>query len=270
MKLKKLVAICVCLVMLVMPAMPQFFGGIPVFDGASLAEALIQSSHMVKELKQLVEMYNTMKAEFDHLKFQAQYIRNMGRFRAAKTVWREMNAQDWYDKTAPWVRAVNTGVGASAAWERISRNPTRYPNLGELSQVIKDLRTDEVSTILLQDGSAINTIDLVGRIREVGPQRERALDQLEMAIESDDAAMQTEAAQLNKINALLLFLAKSQMDQNRLTANGLEMQLLRMKKERDAAVAELNQQAYAQSHGPGFQAEVFSGISDTMRNFRVR
>ena len=91
-----------------------------------------------------------------------------------------------------------------------------------------------------------------------------------MAVVSDDPAMQTEAAQLNKVNALLVFLAKAQMDQNRLAANAIEMQLLAMKKERDAAVAELNQQVYAQTHGPGFQAEVFSGISDTMRNFRVR
>ena len=48
--------------------------------------------------------------------------------------------------------------------------------------------------------------------------------------------MQTEAAQLNKANALLVFNAKQAMDQNRLLTNLAEMNLLRLKQERDAQV----------------------------------
>ena len=272
MQSKKLIAICVCLSLLLagVPAMPQIFGGIPVIDAANLAESLIQSAHMVSELQRLFQMYQQMQAQFQHMQQQAKYLRDMARYRSIATVWRQVQAQDWYNKNAPWVKAVNLGVGASKAWETMSRAPTKYPDLKGLSAAIQELRTDEVGAIQLADGTAINTIEMVGQIRMAGPSREAALAQLESDSFSADSDMQTEAAQLNKIAALLSLVVKSQLDQNRLSTNALELHLLRTKLERDAMVNALNEQTYAQSNAPGFLVDTGDGPSAGLRDFLIK
>jgi hypothetical protein len=269
MQFKKVVAIGVLTVMLASVGTAQFFGGgIPVFDSAALFEALIQSGHMTKQIGQLVQTYNKITDQYNHMKKQAEWLAGgrMNAYRAIKTVWREVKANDAYNRNADWVRAVNTGVNAAGAWEKITRSPDQYSHI---PAAIADIVKNDYATVELQDGSAINTIDLVGRIRQAGPQREAVLEQLENDSFTDSAAMQTEAAQLNKANALLILNARLAMDGNRLSASLTEMNLLRMKQERDAQVHAINQAVYSQKRSSFYMTDTQGGPSQALRNFSV-
>jgi hypothetical protein len=269
MTLKKVTAIGVLIVALASVGTAQFFGGgIPVFDSAALFEQLIQSTHMVKQIGQLVQTYNKITDQYNHMKKQAEWLAGgrMNSYRAVQTVWREFKSNDTYNRNADWVRAVNTGVNAAGAWEKITRSPDQYVRI---PAALEDIVKNDHATVQLQDGSAINTIDLVGRIRQAGPQREAVLEQLENDSFTDSAAMQTEAAQLNKANALLVFNAKQAMDQNRLLASLAEMNLLRMKQERDAQVHAINEAVYSQKRAAFYMTDTQGGPSQALRNFSV-
>jgi hypothetical protein len=253
MQFKKVVAIGVLTVMLASVGTAQFFGGgIPVFDSAALFEALIQSGHMTKQIGQLVQTYNKITDQYNHMKKQAEWLAGgrMNAYRAIKTVWREVKANDAYNRNADWVRAVNTGVNAAGAWEKITRSPDQYSHIpAAIADIVKN--------------------DLVGRIRQAGPQREAVLEQLENDSFTDSAAMQTEAAQLNKANALLILNARLAMDGNRLSASLTEMNLLRMKQERDAQVHAINQAVYSQKRSSFYMTDTQGGPSQALRNFSV-
>jgi hypothetical protein len=266
MYLKKIAAIGVCAMLIATPGLSFIFGGLPVFDAGSFSEALIQSAHMVDQLRQMQAQLKQMKDEYDHLKQQAMWLKDMAKYRSISTVWKQLAASDTYGRNAPWVSAVNTGMNAQAAWDRITRRATPYD---KIPAEVADIYQNDYATIELQDGSAINTIDLVGRIRQAGPQRESVLAQLENDSFANSLEMQTEAAQLNKANALAIFNAKQAMDQNRLITNLLEMNLLRLKQERDAQVHSMNEAAYSQRRASYYMTDTQGGPSQAMRDFSI-
>ena len=83
---------------------------------------------------------------------------------------------------------------------------------------------------------------------------ETTLASIEADSLASDADMQTEAAQMNKANAIAVIQAKAIADQNKLLVTNTELALLRLKQERDAT-------AYAQANEVAFRKDAYTVMS---------
>lgn len=81
--------------------------------------------------------------------------------------------------------------------------------------------------------------------------------------------MHTEAAQLNKSNAIALIQTKALTDQNKLLVTHTEMGLLRMKQERDAAAYALANDVAFRTEGKNALAAQHDGASAAMLAYRL-
>jgi hypothetical protein len=253
------------------PVLPQIFGGLPVFDGASLAEMLIQSAHMRDQIMKAVQTYNKIADTYNHAVREAQGLTGgkMSRYRSALGLFRQFTASDLYDKNAAWVKTANTGIGGAEAWNRLGVARIPYSDIGRLPQGQQDRAKKEVSAIELQDGAGINTLEVIGSVRQVGPQRELILAELENDAFSTDPNMQTDAAKQNVANALAVFQAKQTQDQIRLMTNLLEMQLIKARQERDAQAYAVSEAAYSIERRAYYMADTQGGPSQALREFSV-
>jgi len=112
-------------------------------------------------------------------------------------------------------------------------------------------------------------MDTIGRIRLNGPRVESALDLLESDSLSSDPDMHTEAAQLNKSNAIALIQTKALTDQNKLLVANAEISLLRMKQERDAAAYALANDVAFRTDGRAALTAQHTGASEAMLAYRL-
>jgi hypothetical protein len=133
----------------------------------------------------------------------------------------------------------------------------------------RDRRKADFAAIELQDGAAVSAMDTIGRLRGNGPRIEASLALLEADSLSGDPDMNTEAAQLNKANAIALIQTKTMTDQNKLLVTNAEIALIRMKQEREAAAyALMNDVAFRTDGNAAMQAQ-HEGASEAMRRFRL-
>src|SRR3954462_15540814 len=86
--------------------------GLPVFDGASLTEMLIQSGYMSAQIGIATRTYNKISAQYDHMKEQAKALTGgqMNVYRAVQLVWKDFRASDYYNRNAAWQQAVSVGL----------------------------------------------------------------------------------------------------------------------------------------------------------------
>ena len=212
------------------------FGGLPVFDGTAFAEMLVQTSKFVTQINQMVETYNRITQQYHHMVQQAKYIVHLYRYHAPSTIWRGLSGTDTYGTSRRWIDAVNSGIDAVQGWEYATIRTVAYPGgLAGIPASQRRRKQTDVATIELQDGTAVSAMDTIGRIRLNGPRVESVLGLLESDSLSSDPDMHTEAAQLNKANAIAVIQTKALTDQNKLLVTNIEVGLLRLKQERDAA-----------------------------------
>src|SRR3982751_110178 len=218
--IKSLVAVVLCGSMVVVPGYAIFGIGDIVFDPSNWAEAADQLVQMEEQVKQL-------KKTYDHMTEQAKYIKNMGPYRTANNLWSEFIASNTYSTTGPWTIAVNTGKNINPGWTRATVPLVDYgASLSDIPGAQLQRRKVEFGTLELQEGSGMMAMETVGRIRYNAPQIETAMKKLEADALSDDPALQTEAAQLNKANAIALAQVKMMSDQNKLLAANTEILLM--------------------------------------------
>lgn len=249
---------------------PALGAGILVFDITAFAEMLVQTSKMVTQINQMVQTYNRITQQYNHMVYQARYIGNLYRYRAPSTIWRGLSGTDTYGRSGRWISAVNTGLDTVQGWENATVRTVAYPGgLATVPASQRQRRQTDFATIELQDGTAISTMDTIGRIRLNGPRVESALGLLEADSLSSDPDMHTEAAQLNKANAIALIQTKAMTDQNKLLVANAEIGLLRMKQERDAAAyALINDVAFRTEGKDAFEAQ-HRGASNAMLAYRL-
>src|SRR3982751_5481078 len=58
-----------------------FGGGLPVFDGSNLVEAVLTKLEMVKQVKEAIETTKKLTEQYDHMQRMAKHIKDMGRYR---------------------------------------------------------------------------------------------------------------------------------------------------------------------------------------------
>jgi len=98
---------------------------------------------------------------------------------------------------------------------------------------------------------------------------ESVLVDLESDSLSSDPDMHTEAAQLNKANAISLIQTKALTDQNKLLVTNAEIALLRMKQERDAAAYALASDVAFRTEGREALSAQHAGASQAMLGWRL-
>jgi hypothetical protein len=246
------------------------FGGLPVFDGTAFAEMLVQTSKFVTQINQMVQTYNRITQQYNHMVHQAKYIANLYRYQAPSTIWRGLSGTNTYGTTAKWIAAVNTGLDTLQGWENATVRAATYPGgMVNIPMSQRRRRQIDFATIELQEGTAISTMDTIGRIRLNGPRIEASLGLLESDSLSADPDMHTEAAQLNKANAIAVIQTKALTDQNKLLVTNAELALIRLKQERDAAAYALENDVAFRTDGKQALEAQQSGASQAMLAWRM-
>lgn len=245
-------------------------GGLPVFDGSAFAEMLVQTSKLVTQVNQMAQTYNRITQQYDHMIYQAKHITNLYRYNAPTTIWRGLSATDTYGKTGKWITAVNSGLDTIGGWQQSTSRIAAYPGgLASVPASQRQRRETDFAAIELQDGTAVSAMDTIGRVRMNGPRVESVLSILESDSLSSNPDMHTEAAQLNKANAIALIQAKALADQNKLLVTNAELALIRMKQEREAAAYALANDVAFRTDGMNAMEAQHSGASAGMMSFRL-
>jgi hypothetical protein len=244
-------------------------GAIPVIDSSNLIENLAQKVQLIKQVEQAIQTVERLTQQYKHMEYQAQAIMGKKIWKTPTILWKGVSASDTYRKNASWLKAINSGADAIAAWEQAALEAiTPYPtDFGTVPPSQRERKMREVAALEIQDGTAVNALETIGRTRAAGVQVERVIQSLENATLEDNPDQNTEAAQLNKANVIAMIQAKALNDQNRLSVAQTEMALLRLKKERDAEARALADEVAFQTEGKRRMDEFWQGASDAMRKF---
>src|SRR5881296_447231 len=111
-RLWKLSVIMLVLSALTPSAFAIFGLGDIVFDPSNYAEAIQQLLQMEQQYAQLVQTYQMVRSQYDHLVWMAKRVPvNMAaRYKAASTPWRTSSAANTYGTAGGWIGGINTGV----------------------------------------------------------------------------------------------------------------------------------------------------------------
>jgi hypothetical protein len=163
------------------------FGGLPVFDGTSFGEMLVQTSKFVTQINKMIETYNRITQQYHHMVYQAKYIAHLYRYHAPSTIWRGLSGTNTYGKTEKWITAINSGLDTLGGWQQTTTRVLTYPGgLASIPELQRERRKADFAAIELQDGAAVSAMDTIGRLRGNGPRIEASVALLESDSLSDD------------------------------------------------------------------------------------
>src|SRR5438309_7572886 len=117
-RILKLFAIAFVVTTLARPTFAIFGFGDIVFDPSNYAEAIQQLLQMEQQYAQLVQTYQMVRSQYDHLVWMAKRVPvNMtARYKAISTPWRTSSAGNSYGNTGGWTRGINTGVEVASGY----------------------------------------------------------------------------------------------------------------------------------------------------------
>lgn len=252
-------------------ASAQLFGGI-VYDPTNYANAVLRYGQLQQQLAQLITTYQQIRTQYLLLQQQAQLLPvNMtARYRSLASPWLPLAAVTAYGTTAPWIAAVNSGVGATAAYARATQ-----PLLG-YAGTLTHLSVDEAARVRtrydrlqLADGSVAHGLEALGTLRGHQSSMETTVRNLEEDSYATDAARNTQVAVLNKINATAVTSARLAKDANNVLVSLLEQQLLDATDRREAAAQHINAHiAFLTEAGP-LLARTTAQTTTALTTFRI-
>jgi uncharacterized protein (DUF4415 family) len=147
----------------------------------------------------------------------------------------ELNhAANTYGNSSQWTSAVNTGTGASIAFQQSSIPRTGQINgFGNLSQLGQQQIAARGATADLSDAITTSSMQTLGSIRTNSVQRQTDINALMKATQSADPAQHTEMATLQRINLALLLLLQEQQEANQISQANTLQQIVGQKMEQD-------------------------------------
>src|SRR6516165_6987277 len=120
MKRRGIFALAVVFVLLTMahPVFAIFGLGDIVFDPSVFAQAVQQVVRLEQQYMQLVQTYQMIQNQYEHLKWMAKRVPvDMAtRYRATVTPWQNSSATNTYGTTDAWTSGISTGLDASAGY----------------------------------------------------------------------------------------------------------------------------------------------------------
>jgi len=270
--LKAIATLAVVTLLFASPARAIFGLGDVVFDPTNYAQAIKSFIQLQQQYAQLVQIYQQSRQQYEQLIWMAKTVPvNMqARYRAVVTPWTRSTATNTYGTTGGWVTAINTGVGADAGYSQAVQKLDAYGSaVGNIpSDQLHRVKTS-YATIELSDGSNLQALETIGRVRANAPALERTLQALEEDSLSSDPDMNTQVAVLNKINAANLIGLRNTQDTNKLLVSLAEAQIIAAKRTRDAEAQAIHQHVRFMTEGKAALASQADGASAAMLAWRM-
>lgn len=251
----KIAITSLALVLTVSPAFAQF-GGI-VFDPTNYNNAVLRYLQLQQQLQQLQQSYNVHMQQFMFIQSQARQLQNMvARYRAQFSQWQNLTASNTLGNTSGWMGGINTGDYGTAqqGYGQINMPLNSPAGINTNDSLKQAYGLEELS-----DGSTVNGMVTIGKLRQNAQQLELHIKQLEDDSLSSAPDVNTQIAVLNKINAANVLLVRTMQDTNKLLVALLEQQLITTERNRTSSVGSINAELYRQQHF----AEVMSFTSAT-------
>ncbi|HEX4031844.1 MAG TPA: hypothetical protein VHX20_15870 [Terracidiphilus sp.] len=144
-----------------------------------------------------------------------------------------------YGNSASWVNSANTGKGAPASYEQVSVPHTNnvIPGYANTSITAQQQIAAQGATVDLGDSVMSNNLAVLGTIRANQTSRQTDIANLEAASQSQDPSQQTEMAELQRINQILLLQLRTMQDANQINANLALQQIVAQKQQQDTLKA---------------------------------
>ena len=252
----------------------QFFGGI-VYDPTNFHNAVLRYYQLRMQLAQMRETYQQVVDQYRLAVDMARSIQNMPeRYKAYFSQWHDLTTvPDIYHTTGTWVNGVNTGNMVTVLQGyRKATTPLQQYTPAELSSMtpreLQQLKAGYAS-VELADGANTNAMATIGNIRADAQQVQNRIANLESDSFSNNPALNSQVAVLNKINAANVLMLQSLQDANNLRLAALEQQVIRSKERRDAEATAIDTDIYQRDHMIKEVKQVTHGLGTTLRNYRI-
>jgi hypothetical protein len=242
---KKIVAVGLVLVVLILPALSYGqFAGI-VYDPTNYANAVLRYNQIVQQLAQLRQTYQQVLNQYNLALQMSKNLRNMpARYRATFSQWRNFTANDLYGNTNAWVNAANGAgagnVGPAYLQATIPFLTYKQADLNAINPTDAQSLKSAYASLELSDGANVSALTIAGNVRANAATVQQQISNLEQDSLSQDPALNSEVSVLNKINASNVLTLRTLQDANNIRLATLEQQVLQAKRQRDIDAANLN------------------------------
>jgi hypothetical protein len=242
---KKIVAVGLVLVVLILPALSYGqFAGI-VYDPTNYANAVLRYNQIVQQLAQLRQTYQQVLNQYNLALQMSKNLRNMpARYRATFSQWRSFTANDLYGNTNAWVNAANgagaQNVGPAYLQATIPFLTYKQADLNAINPTDAQSLKSAYASLELSDGANVSALTIAGNVRANAATVQQQISNLEQDSLSQDPALNSEVSVLNKINASNVLTLRTLQDANNIRLATLEQQVLQAKRQRDIDAANLN------------------------------
>ena len=238
--MKRILAMLTTSLSLVAPAHAQLFGSGIVYDPTQSAHAIEQISQGQQIFTNSVKLADNAIATYNlayRMSLAPQQLYQ--RFLSPSTYWMMLNqAANTYGNSRQWMASVNTGTGASIAYQQASIPRTgQISSFGGLSTPAQQQIAAQGATADLNDSITTSNIQTLGTIRANSQQRQADINALVSASQSADPAQHTELATLQRINQALILLIQEQQEANQISQASALQQLVGQKQRQDSLKA---------------------------------
>lgn len=239
-------------------ARAQLFGSGIVYDPTQSAHAITQIenegrslenqaqqiengqqifTNTVKIAATAIQTYNTVQQQYNlyHQMMLAPQLL-YSRFLSPMTDLRMLEqVSNTYGNSAGWVNSANSGNGAAVAYSQASvpRTPNVIPGYAGASVRGQQQIAAQGATVDLGDSVMTNNLAVLGTIRANQTSRQTDIANLEAATQSRDPSQQTEMAELQRMNQILLLQLRTMQDANQINANLALEQIVAQKQQQD-------------------------------------
>ena len=249
---------------------PAIFAFDIVFDPKNYVELVAQLQQMEQQYNQLVTTYEMVTNQYNQMITNARMITSKARWKAVLTPWQNPTATNTYGTTSGWISALRTGNGSAAGYAQSVTTLKNYsPVWGAIDATQQERIARNYSTVELSDGSTINALDQLGKMRGNSAAVDAAISTLENDSLSDSPDLNTQVGVLNKINAATLIAVRSNQDTNKLLGSVLDQQMVDAKARRDAVAQSINNDIVFRQMAPIVDAQHLGGAAQVMKTYRL-
>ena len=259
--MKRIVLTATAMLSLVPLAHAQFGSGI-VYDPTQSAHAITQIEHeeqlinnqmqqiengqkvftnTVKIAETAIQTYNQVVQQYNLYRQMMLAPQNLySRFLSPMSDLRTLEqVSNTYGNSSGWVNSANTGNGATVSYQQASvpRTSNVIPGYASSSITAQQQIAAQGAIVDLGDSVMTNNLAVLGTIRANQTTRQTDIANLEAATQSQDPSQQTEMAELQRMNKILLLQLRTMQDANQINANLALQQIVAQKQQQDALKA---------------------------------
>jgi len=265
--------VCACaLAFALLAASPGANADFPVVDILNLKQAITRLQELRTMYAQGQAQLQQVQLQYDLAARMAEQIPNLpARYRAAFAVWAPITGPDTFGNASAWIAAENSGGTAEAAQGYLAASTPlsdySAASFNELPPEAQARLKAEYATMDMGDATQVSAINTVGEIRAHSEALQAQLNQLDADSFSEDPAMNTTAALLNKINASDDLILHSLQDTNRLMVTLAEEAILARKSQRDMEAGATDANIAYRTQFPTVMTGVTQNMTQDLQNF---